>query len=289
MLEVLIVGGGTAGLSAALVLGRWVRRILVVDSGRYRNERSRALHCYVSRDGIAPKDLLAFSREQLSRYDCVSYRQAEVSKIVQDGASFVATIDNEDVPVRAVLIATGVVDQLPPIPGIEDYFGQSVHVCPFCDGWEHRDAAVAVYGKGPKSARLALLLRQWTDDLVLCTNEPRELRPEDERLLEMRGITVCETSIERLAGNDGCLEAICLANNTQIRCQALFFQTGQHPRSTLLERLDGDGATSIPGIYDAGDVSRDVQLAIIASAEGTRAALAINSWLMKSDGYLPEP
>ena len=300
MLEVLIVGGGTAGLSAALVLGRCVRRVLVVDSGRYRNERSRALHCYVSRDGIAPKDLLATSREQLARYGCVSYRQGKVSRIVQEGASFIATIDDEDVSARAVLIATGVVDQLPPIAGIEEFFGQSVHVCPFCDGWEHRDAAVAVYGKGPKSARLALLLRQWTDDLVLCTDGPRELHPEDERLLEMRGIQVCETSIVRLEGKNGCLEAICFADNTQIKRQALFFQTGQHPRSTLLERLgcdfgedgvavDQDGATSIPGIYVAGDVSRDVQLAIIASAEGARAALAINSWLMKSDGYLPEP
>ena len=289
--DTIIVGGGPAGLSAALVLGRCMRRTLVCDSGRYRNQNSQALHCFMSQDGIAPSGLLTLAREQLRPYDSVQVRQAEVSRIARAADGFVVSADTGEARADTVLVATGVVDELPSIEGIRPLFGRSVHVCPYCDGWEHRNAPVAAYGKGEKGAGLALLLRQWTHDLVLCTHGPAELREDELRRLRARGIAVREEPIARLEAENGCLQSIVFADGTRLARRALFFNTGQHTRSAVLEELgcrygpkgvegDADGQTSVAGVYVAGDVSRDVQLAIIAAAEGARAALAINRALL---------
>jgi thioredoxin reductase len=296
--ETIIIGGGPSGLSAALVLGRCRRRVLIIDSGRYRNERSGVLHCLLGNDGIAPAELLERSRRQLARYQTVTYARGRVSGVLKHADSFTVQYeDGREASCRTVLVATGVVDELPPLAGIEELFGRSVHVCPYCDGWEHRDAPVAVYGQGSKGAGLALLLRQWTDDLVLCTHGPAQLSVGGSRMLQQRNIVVREESISRLEGNEGCLRAIHFANGESLPRQALFFNTGQHPRSALLQSIgcafaekgvlcDEDGSTSVAGVYVAGDVSRDVQLVVIATAEGARAALAINKALLRADGYL---
>jgi thioredoxin reductase len=223
---------------------------------------------------------------------------AKVAAIDRRGDHFGLVIDDgRALRARTLLVATGVVDELPRIEGIEALFGHSVHVCPYCDGWEHRNAPIAVYGRGEKGAGLALLIRQWTDDVVLCTDG--ESLPEAQRQrLEGRGIRVREDPMRKLLGENGCLHEIEFHDGKRLARRALFFNTGQHPRSPLLERLgcafgeDGGvccsetGETSIPGVFAAGDVSRDVQLAIIAAAEGARAALAINKALLKADGDL---
>jgi len=293
--DTIIIGGGPAGLSAALVLGRCLRRTVVCDSGRYRNKSSEALHCFMSRDGIPPAKLLDQAREQLRAYESVDLTHAEVRFIKRIGPAFGVGTDDRIHTARTVLVATGVVDEIPDIQGMRELFGRSVHVCPYCDGWEHRNAPVAAFGKGSKGAGLALLLRQWTDDLVLCTHGPGDISPDDCRRLESAGIGLRRERIARLDSVDGRLTSILFADGTRLGRQALFFNTGQHPRSTLLEGLgcvygpkgiecDADGQTSVPGIYVAGDVSRDVQLAIIAAAEGARAALAINRALLVQDG-----
>jgi thioredoxin reductase len=295
--DAVIIGGGPAGLSAALVLGRCVRRVVVCDSGRYRNERSPALHCFMSRDGIAPSSLMEETRRQLERYDTVSTLATEVTSVDGRGGQFaVVTDDGHELQARTVLVATGVVDEPPKVEGIDELFGRSVHVCPYCDGWEHRNAPVAVYGQGEKAVRFAILLRQWTDDLVLCTNGNR-LSADHCGLLHKAGIGVREEAIARLEGKDGCLQAVSFVGGETLARTALFFTTGQHPRSPLLEKLgcrfdeeggvacDADGRTSVPGVLVAGDVSRDVQLAIIAAAEGARAALAINRRLLEDGSY----
>ena len=296
--DTMIVGGGPAGLSAALVLGRCMRNIVVLDSGHYRNERSTSLHCYLGHDGIAPHELLARSRDQLQSYETVTLVRATATKVWRGDQGFGAILDDgQQLLARTILFATGVVDELPALPGIRELFGRSVHVCPYCDGWEHRDAPVAVFGSGAKGADFALLLRQWTHDLVLCTHGPHGIAPDERQLLARRGVHVCETAIAELRGEDGCLRAIRFADGKELPRQALFFTTGQHPRSPLLQNLgctydekgvacDEDGATSIPGVYVAGDVSRDVQLVIIAAAEGARSALAINKTLLRADHCL---
>jgi thioredoxin reductase len=273
-----------------------MRRVLVCDSRAYRNERSTALHCFVSRDGIPPSALLQEARRQLHRYGTVSIQPATVTGIDRRRDRFVlATDDGRELEARTLLVATGVVDELPPLEGIEALFGRSVHVCPYCDGWEHRNAPIAAYGRGDKGAALALLIRQWTDDVVLCTDGPSGLSDlQQRRQLLRRGIAVREQQpILKLHGEEGCLRVIEFRDGSRLPRQALFFNTGQHPRSPLLERLgcafDEDGGvhcaatgeTSIPGVFVAGDVSRDVQLAIIAAAEGARAALAINKRLLE--------
>jgi thioredoxin reductase len=243
-------------------------------------------------DGIKPPELLKRSREELQRYDTVSFTGTTVRCITRNEERFTVEFNNGSTVVApTVLIASGVVDELPPIEGLEELFGRSVHVCPYCDGWEHRDAPVAVYGRGEKGASFARLLRQWTEDLVLCTDG--EQVPSDlAQVLAAQGISFREQRIERLEGTDGCLKSIRLDDGTTLLRRALFVTTGEHLRSPLLEGLgcayddkgglacDPDGRTNIRGAFVAGDVSRDVQLAIIAAAEGARAALAINKYLI---------
>jgi thioredoxin reductase len=275
-----------------------VRRVAVCDSGRYRNERSGALHCFVSRDGIPPSELLAESRRQLGRYDTITLLPAKVASAGRSGRYFeIVTDDGRALQARNLLVATGVVDELPRIEGIDALFGHSVHVCPYCDGWEHRNASIAIYGRGKKGAGLALLIRQWSDDVVLCT-DGEKLPQVEHRRLQGRGVQIQEERIRRLHGADGSLAEIEFGDGTRLARRALFFNTDQHPRSPILERLgcafDDDGGvrcsetgeTSIPGVFAAGDVSRDAQLAIIAAAEGARAALAINKRLLEADGGL---
>lgn len=293
--EVIIIGGGPAGLSAAFVLGRCCRRVLVCDSRRYRNERSSALHCYLGYDGIKPAKFLDLARSQLEPYDNVKYKVSTVTEATKIGLSFgVAFADGELRTADKLLVASGVVDELPKIPGLMELYGKSVHVCPFCDGWEHREKAIAVYGRGEKGGQLAQLLTQWSRDLVLCTDGPTELSDSGRAALEKAGVRVRDTPIARLEGK-GRLERIVFADGSELERHGLFFTTGQHPRSPVLEKLGcefderggvvcGDNcATSVPGVYAAGDVSRDVQLAIIAAAEGARAALAINKALLEEN------
>ncbi len=297
--DAIVIGGGIAGLSGALVLARCMRRVLVLDSGRYRNAASRALHCFLGHDGVAPAELLECARRQLEPYDSVVLVASEATAVSRSGDDFAARMTGmPEAHARTVLVATGVVDEIPPLPGIVELWGRTVHVCPYCDGYEHRGGPVAVYGRGSKGAGLALLLRQWTDDLVVLTDGDHGLGAEEMAQLRRRGIAVEEARVERLEGNDGQLRAVHFAGGGLIRREALFFNTGQHQRSPLPARLgcdlaadrgvicDSEGRTSVPGVYVAGDVSRDVQLAIVAASEGARAALAINKDLLERDHAL---
>src|SRR4051794_12723796 len=184
--DVLIVGGGPAGLSAALVLGRCRRRVLVVDSGRPRNAAARAMHGYLSRDGIRPRELLRLGRAEVERYG-VEVLDAEVDsaralapgEVSDPCAGFeVVTEVGQRFRSRKLLLATGVQDVLPPIEGAERYFGRGVHHCPYCDGWEHRDRNLVAYGAGHAATGLALSLRTWSGRVTTCTGGKR-VGPKD--------------------------------------------------------------------------------------------------------------
>src|SRR5688572_8912784 len=207
--EVIIVGGGAAGLSAALTLGRCRRRVLVCDAGRNRNRFAAHMHAYLTRDGTAPAEFIRVAREQLTPYESVTLIEGEVSDVERREAQFeVILADGTRHTARKLLLATGVVDHIPPLPGIDRFYGRSVHHCPYCDGWEWRDRPLAVYGgRDKKGAGLALMLRQWSRDIVLLSDGPSELSAKIRDRLRARGVVVHEGEIAMLEGTeDGQLE-----------------------------------------------------------------------------------
>ena len=294
--DVVIVGGGPAGLSAALILGRCRRRVLICDNGRPRNAASHGLHGFLTRDCIPPKEFLKIAREELQRYHTVEFLEAEVTDATAGGNGFIVQLaDYTDVFCKKLLLATGVVDRLPQIEGLFTLYGRSVFHCPYCDGWEMRDRMLAVYGRGEKGAGLALELTLWSNDLVLCTDGPSELSGEEKLRLDKHGIKIQETPIRRLVGSDGALSHIEFTDGDTLKREGLFFNAGQDQHSNLAEKLGcqftDNGAvqtgdyetTNVPGLYVAGDASKLVQLAIVAAAEGAKAAFAINQELLKED------
>ena len=296
MYDVIIVGAGPAGLSAALMLGRSRRRVLVCDTGHPRNAASRAIHGYLTRDGIAPADFLAIAREQLRQYDTVELRDIEVVEAAcrADARFHVALADGSRCASRKLLIATGVADNLPEIPGFRELYGRSVFHCPYCDGWELRDQPLAIYGRGARGFGLSLELTGWSRDLVLCTDGPSEIDPGDLARLARHGIAVREDRVVRLDGADA-LERVIFASGDPLPRRALFFTTGQTQQSQLALGLGCEfndkgtvrtgryESTHLPGLFVAGDASRAVQWVVVAAAEGAEAAFAINTDLLKED------
>ncbi len=291
MYDVIIVGGGAAGLSAALVLGRCRRKVLVCDAGSPRNAASHGLHGYLTRDGILPLELLRIGREELERYG-VELRSAEVTDACPEDGGFAVTLrDGGVLRSRKLLLATGVIDHIPNIEGMREFYGRSVFHCPYCDGWEVRDQPLAVYGKGTQGAGLSLSLKAWSDDVVLCTDGAPRLRLVDAAKLARHDIPVRAEKIVRLEGGGGQLERIVFQSGESIARRALFLSTGQVQRSPLPVKLGCSmnekgtvrtslaQATGIPGLYVAGDAARDVQFVVVAAAEGAKAAVAINKAL----------
>ena len=295
--DTVIIGGGPAGLSAALVLGRCCRRVLVCDDGKPRNRVSKSLHGYLTRDGIAPAEFLEIARQQLQRYENVQLLQKEVTDIRREAKdSFGVTFDDGRCEfARKVLIATGVVDQLPPIARIEEFWGKSVHQCPYCDGWELRGAPVAVYGKRARGLEMARAMTAWTSDIALCTDGRAGFTDEMRTHLERNGIEVIEDKIVELEGVSGQLEALVFEGGRRLPRRALFFDTACVSRLELARKLGCQitrkgavrcgqyEATSVPGVFVAGNLIKDVQLVIVAAAEGTRAAFGINRSLTRED------
>lgn len=292
--DAIIVGGGPAGLSAALVLGRCRRRVLVCDAGHPRNEVSGGVHGYFTRDCIHPSELLRIGREQLKPYG-VELRQAVVKEIQCADEGFkVCLEDGTELRCRKLLLATGVRDRLPDIDGLKEMFGKSVHHCPYCDGWEWRDQPMAVYARRNTGFGMALALRTtWTDDVALVTDGPSRLKPAQRAELQRFKIVVREQRVARFEGRDGMLERIVFVKGDPLPRRAVFLNTGFEQGCDLSKGLgcaftpkgvlqaDKHEQTNIPGVYVAGDASRDVQMVIVAAAEGVKAAKAINEELQR--------
>lgn len=296
MYDVVIVGAGPAGLSAALVLGRCRRQVLVCDNGHPRNEASHAMHGYLSRDGMPPREFLRLAREELKPYTTVALRDVTVVDARCENRRFLSTLETgETVESRKLLIATGVRDNVPRIEGIDALYGRSVFHCPYCDGWEVRGEPLAVYGKGEKGYGLSLELTAWSSDILLCTDGPSELAERQVERLSRNGIVVVEERVVRLEGSDGVLHRIVFDGREPAVRRALFFTTGQHQQSPLATALGCEindkgtvhtgkyETTHLPGLFVAGDASHAVQWVVIAAAEGAEAAFAINTDLIKED------
>jgi thioredoxin reductase len=295
--DVVIVGAGPAGLSAALVLGRARRKVLVCDKGTPRNWASKRMHGFLTRDGIDPKEFRALAYKELARYEQVELRFQAVTGATPLKANMGFKVEfarGSSVIARKLLLATGLIDRLPPVPGIEKLFGTSVFQCPYCHGWEFRDREVAVYGRGKRGFEMARAMTAWTADIVLCT-DGEQLGVSAKRQLARNGIELRTASIAKLAGRNGQLTDIVFRNGDSLRREALFFDTASSEQSALTRAIGceygSDGgvkcgqysASSVPGVYVAGNITRDVQLAIVAAAEGTRAAFGINRALTRED------
>jgi thioredoxin reductase len=297
MYDVIVVGAGPAGLSAALMLGRCRRRVLVCDGGRPRNAASQAMHGYLTRDGIPPLRFPALAREQLRPYDTVQLIDTEVASAScgSDGRFSITLATGQQHFSRKLLIATGVVDRIPEIPGFAELYGRSVFHCPYCDGWEVRDQPWAVYGKGERAYGLAQELTAWTRDIVICTDGPSGFDDRQRARLTSLRIAIREDHVVRLEGADGILARVVFASGEPLPRRALFFTTGQEQRSELALALGCEfndkgtvrtgkyESTHLSGLYVAGDASRAVQWVVVAAAEGAEAAFAINTDLLRED------
>lgn len=296
-LDVLIVGGGPAGLSAALILGRCHRKTLLCDEGRQRNLSSLAIHGLLGREGRSPSDFLDEALKELSRYKSVSVRGTRVTEINPVGKEFAfSCADGTAGTASKVLLATGLVDELPELEGVEGLYGVSVHHCLYCDGFEYAGKPVAAYGRDDKGADLAVMMKHWMQDVVACS-DGTEVSPEAMRKLEQHSIPLRTEPIAALDGANGELTKIVFKSGPDLPRSGLFFSTGCQQASDLSKSLGCKrdekggvvtdhvtGETCVPGVYVAGDVSRDVLLVAVAVAEGAEAAVAINKAFLRRDG-----
>nr|WP_051095141.1 NAD(P)/FAD-dependent oxidoreductase [Streptomyces sp. LaPpAH-108] len=316
--DVVVVGGGAAGLSAALVLGRARRRTLVVDAGEPRNAPSAHLHGYLSRDGMAPADFLAVGREEIARYGVelvrdralTAIRDADLtpgapgrapggSDLTPDGFT-VTLASGRTVRARHLVVATGLRDELPPLPGLAARFGRDVIHCPYCHGWEARDLPTGVLATSPLSAHQALMVTQWSDDVRLFLHEVPEsdLADEDRRRLAAAGVEVVPGEVTGLVVTDDRLTGVRLGDGTVHDRAVLYVAPRPVPRDELLTSLgaemretpfgrypviDERGLTSVPGLWAAGNASGFAEQVVNAASRGYRAGAAINGELLFAD------
>ena len=296
MYDVLIVGAGPAGLNAALILGRSCRRVLVCDSGHPRNAPSRGVNGFLSRDGVDPHELRRLGREQLAPYDNVELRDGKVDDVKGIDGRFAAVLgDGTRVEARKVLLATGLELEFPKVEGLEELYGHGFYDCPYCDGWDHRDQPITVYGPGKRGYGFAIELLGWSRDLVLLTGGPADLDDTQRQHLDRHGIRLIEDEVAAVEGGPDGLERIRFADGGTIERRALFFCPEDRRISALAERLGCElmesgvadatayGKTNVPGVYIAGDASRRVHFAIVAAAEGAMAGFALNTELLHED------
>ena len=319
--DVIIVGGGPAGLSAALVLGRCRRSVLVIDAGHPRNYASRAAHNYLTRDGILPRELLRLAREEVATYG-VEFRQGVVAHATCLKPGYrVQLLSGVEATCRRILLATGVTDVLPDIPNLEAMYGLGVHHCPYCDAYEYADQPLAALGEPKKALGLAANLLTWSPHVTACSNG-KPFNTIQKRRARQLGIALRDeriTSLEALVGGttesplygdprqETALDTpppgagphrlgrVCFAAGMPLAVSALFFNTGQVQRSNLPFALgcgkDDNGGvhrdarqrTGVKDVYLAGDASRDVQFVIVAAAEGAKAGMAINADFQKDE------
>ncbi|WAZ20032.1 NAD(P)/FAD-dependent oxidoreductase [Streptomyces cinnabarinus] len=297
--EVIVIGGGAAGLSAALVLGRARRRTLVVDAGEPRNAPSAHMQGYLSRDGMSPAEFLAIGREEIARYgvDLVRDRAVDVTK---DSDFTVVLESGRSARARRLVIATGLRDELPDVPGLAERFGRDALHCPYCHGWEVRDQAFGVLATSPLSVHQALMVSQWSKDVTLFLHEvdESELSADDVRRLGVAGVKVVPGAVAEVLVEDDRLVGVRLADGSEHAREALFVAPRAVPQTALLQRLGAEltetpfgaypvveptGLTSVAGVWAAGNAMGFAEQVVNAAAGGYRAGATINGELLMAD------
>jgi thioredoxin reductase len=298
--DVAIVGGGPAGLSAAVVLGRARRRVILLDDGKPRNYAARGVRCFLGCDGIAPDALRELGRKEARHYgvQSVDAKVLAARRLPATGkglARFELQTSDRTFVARALLLCTGVVDVLPDIANLRDFYGRSVHHCPYCDGWEHRDERLVAFGKTAKGAvNLSLSLRTWSPHVTACSDGER-FDEQQRASLKKNDVKFRQERVVAMRGQGGVLQELAFESGPPIKCDALFFSSDQFQRSPLAAQLgvesDEDDLmrtgkkqnTRVDGLFLAGDADGEVQFAIVAAAEGAVAAVAINHFLQEDE------
>jgi thioredoxin reductase len=300
MHDVTIIGSGPAGLTAALFLARYCHSVVVIDSRDPRNWEARAINGYLGLHGITPPELRARGRTEAARYG-VEFIDACVSTARREGDDrFVATLEGgREFTSRRVLLAIGIKDVWPNVPGLDQCYGETVHHCPDCDGYEARGKRTAVIASGRSAAGMALSLTTWTNDLVICTNgKPASIQPRERAKLDALRIPVVERPLTRLESAGTQVRGLALDDGSVIECERVFFAIGHYPADDLGVQLgcarDDEGLividdkcrTSVRNVFAAGDITPGPHLAIAAAGGGAIAALAIHASLVPDERKL---
>ena len=293
--DVVVIGGGAAGLSAALVLSRARRSVAVVDAGEPRNSPAAHMQGFLSRDGMPPRDLLAAGRDEVQRYGGRLITGAVAAVASGAGPGFRVTLaDGPGLDARRVLVATGLRDELPDIPGVRERWGRDLLLCPYCHGYEVRDQPLGVLGGAPDAVQHAQLIRQWSSDVVFFPHTGTVTADQREHLAA-RAIGVVEGTVTRLVVADDRLRGIELDGGTLVARSAVFLRPRFVPNSGLLVDLgcavdddgfvvaDAAGRTTVPGVWVAGNAANPRAQVITAAGEGSSAAIALNADLVEQD------
>lgn len=300
--DVAIVGGGPAGLCSALWLARYLHKVVVVDSGDPRNWETRGINGYLGHQGIRSPELRAIGREECSKYG-VDFVAGIVDQAIDEpGELFAIKLrDGTSIEARRILLAIGIKDVWPEIPGLERGYGETIHVCPDCDGYETRDKKTVVVGTGRKAVGMALALTTWTQQIVICTNgEKAEMSQALLDTLRPLNIPVLEAPIKCVVSKAKEITGIDLEGGMSLDCERLYFAIAQYPADDLGAQLgckrddigrlviDDRNHTSVKNVYAAGDIAPGPQMAINAAASGAIAAIAIHASLVPEARKLPD-
>lgn len=301
--DVVIVGAGAAGLGAALALGRARRSVLVVDDGTPRNAPAERSHAFLTRDGAPPSEIVEIGRDEAKGYG-VHFRQGRATTAERATGGFRVRLDDGgEVHGRRLLITTGLTDELPEIEGLREQWGKGVLHCPYCHGWEVRDRAIGVIGTNPMAVHAALLWRQWSKDVTLFRHTAPTLTDEQHERLAARDVRVVEEAVVAVGSVDGAVSKVCLEGRQPFPVDAVVVGTTMTARSKLLEDLGLEtepmevrghvvghkvpvgpmGATSVPGVYAAGNVTDPSAQIIAAAAAGNAAGGGINADLVEEE------
>jgi len=294
-MDCVIIGGGPAGLNAALILGRARRKVMVIDEGKARNAVTTHMHGYLTREGISPARFRKLAQQELAHYPNIMIKKGRVLRVQKDATGlFQVKTKQLIVKAQTVLLSTGLKESFPVIRNLSLYYGKTLFSCPYCDGWELRDKPLIVIAETNNALSFAMTVSQWSANLVLCTNGKYHLSEEEVNAAKEFKIKVVEKRIARLIGQNSRLQGVQFADGKTIRCSGGFISPYWEHASSISSQLgcklneqqgiwqDGKGRTSVPGVFTAGDAMNiSPAQAIIAAADGVKAAMSINTDLQR--------